>query len=142
MIAAISDGNCLLSKVTSNGYAYYLPVATATANTCEAVAGINLPNGVTVTQLDCLVYDNSTINNLSGYIRRIDMSAGGGPVTILNAPFSVDSTSVQMLTGTSTGLTFDDLAYSYYLIIFYNTGNFTTLGTDGRFYGCQITYNY
>jgi hypothetical protein len=126
-------------------YSYYRDVGGATIGACDAVANIQLPQGRTVTGMSCTAYDNSGVNsNAITFVLYRTALTGGAFVNLLQTPASVDSTAVQQLSDTTinnhANATIDNSAYTYTIFASFSTNNFSNLGTNGRIYGCSVSY--
>lgn len=128
---------CILAKYSSS--AVYLPVGTATS-ACDVYAPVQLPDGVTLTGLSCTVLDNIATNRLTPVLRAVTRSTGGSS-TIYQAPDSVDSSTIQTLTDTTTTApnVVDNSTKSYHLLMAYSTADFSV--HTGSIYGCSISYS-
>ena len=130
----------------ASSYAYYRIVAGATGASCDAFASIQLPQGRKLTSLTCLVFDNSgadgNSNALSFYLTRASLTTGTTQ-SIFSTPSSLDSTSVQQLSDTTpvvSAAIVDNANYAYYVFGSFSSNDFSNLGSNGRIYGCNVSY--
>ncbi|MBE9526674.1 MAG: hypothetical protein IME94_06830 [Proteobacteria bacterium] len=134
---------CKLSR--SSGYAYYLTAGAGTVSSCDAYAPIQIPDGVTITGLNCTFYDNNGANSLNASLRRVNTT--GGVQVIASTPSTVNSTSVQTVSKSASFSTplpnnlVDNNTYSYNIFVSYSASDFTTLGANARMYRCEVRYN-
>ncbi len=109
---------------------------------CRAVAGIQLPHGVTVTSLTCYLYDNNLLNGSSvfGRLHRSDFS--GTQATVFSTPQAINSEDVQVLSDTTVNTAgteiIDNQNYAYRLSIFFDDTD--TADENLRVYGCTVGY--
>lgn len=100
---------------------------------------LNLPDGVTITQVTCYVYD-AMANNLSGtmYLRRRTLSTGGW-INLTSLDYSTTGTP-GMVTSSSPLITasVDNAQYAFSL-----SSTMTANGVmSPTFYGCRVTFTY
>ncbi len=143
----IAGAGCIWSKIANGQYGYYnlVPAGTAGNILCDAVAPVQIPDGVTITALTCVFLDNYPSNQLTGKFNRINLTTGINEI-IFSTAGSVDSTSIQTLTDTTTTTPGQNIinnsTFAYSIAVdFSATGSaFETLGSDGGVYGCTISY--
>ena len=123
-------------------YAFFIKITGATNAACDAVAGVQLPDNVVMTGLHCLVLDNDASNDIHGELWRSSMVTPD-PQLIYTTDSSIDNAQVQTISGTTADplrTTVDNGLYVYYVVMNYSTNNFESLGGNGVFYGCRISY--
>lgn len=108
-------------------------------NGCDAFASVQLPDGATLTHMDCLVFDNDSGSsvNIDVDLRRIDLATSGASIVFSSAS-SVDSPSLQTISDTTTTLgKVDNSSYAY--LLWADFGPSSPVGLV--LYGCTIGYN-
>ncbi len=107
-------------------------------------APVTVPDGVTITQLDCYRYDNDAANNVGGSMvlyRRAYTSTTNESLGSVSLSTAGQSTSVQVVTVAVAGANnvVDNDLYQYYL-----SGTFLNTPALGSlyFYGCRVRYTY
>jgi hypothetical protein len=142
IISTLQVQYCVLHKGATTPYAFFIKITGATNAACDAVAGVQLPDNVVMTGLHCLVLDNDASNDLHGELWRASMVTPD-PQLIYTTDPSVDSAQPQTISGTTADplrTTVDNGLYTYHVVMNYSTNNFETLGGNGVFYGCRISY--
>lgn len=144
VIDNIDNANyCVLVKPLAASFSFFLPIPGATSVACDAVAGVQLPDDVTLTGLYCTVYDDFATNAIQGSLQRVDMDTGAVHTVYLTDQ-SVDVNDEQVVVDiTPDGIgrnIVNNATYAYTLAFYYTTFDFSTMGSLGRFYGCRITY--
>lgn len=138
-----SVGDCLLRGTTGN-YLFYATVATATNDQCFASAGVQLPDGATISRLDCIFYDNSATNSMNVHLARTSLLTGLSE-SILRTAETFNNASIQNRGDTTFntvgGNLINNSNYAYNLFLNFSTSNFSSLGSNARLYGCRITVN-
>lgn len=133
------DDTCSLRR-NINGYSYY---NTGSGLNCAAYMPVALPQGRTLVNMSCTVFDNdgNAGSNVDGIdLRRSSLSAGVSQAVFIG-PASVESTSVQQLVvnaPVSGRAVIYNNAYTYYIDAPFDEAAATL--TDIRVYGCVITY--
>lgn len=143
-----AGASCVWRTHETTAYGYYnlVPAGSSSGLTCDAVAGIQLPDKVDVTAINCTVYDNSAQNTITGFLHRVNLTTGARE-TMYQTAASVDSTNIQILSDTTintTGAeTIDNSTYAYWLVGRFSASSttFESLGSNGRVYGCTVSYN-
>jgi len=108
--------DCSWSTSAISRYGHYV---SGGSDACDAVAGIQLPHGATLTSLTCYLYDNDmTVGTaVFGRLHRHDFSDTLS--TVFSTPETVDSTSVQVLSDTTLNTAgvevIDNQNYTYHL---------------------------
>jgi hypothetical protein len=135
---------CVLIKGAMTSHAYFFKTSGATNVGCGAVAGVQLPDNVVVTGLHCRVLDNDDSNYIHAALWRTHLDTADPPQRIYATDQSVDSAQSQIISGTTADdplfMKVDNGQYAYYAAMNYSTNNFETLGGNGVFYGCRISY--
>lgn len=141
----ISASACRLQKntIVTQPYAYFTAHAGAAAG-CDAVAGIQLPHGATVTNLTCHLYDNDGTNQgIEARLRQVSYATGQA-ISVLNTPATMDSAAgVQAVSDASPTVgteVVDNNAYAYHIAAIFGNMDFTTVGDNARIYGCVVSY--
>jgi|GEM_PF-1167523 len=136
---------CVYFRGNLSSYGYFIAVAGATAASCDVNAGVSIPDGVTLTGLSCLVYDNEAVVT-NGYItaqlRRHDLATGAS-TSVYSTPITTDSTSVQVISDSTTSIGYnivDNSKYAYSIEINFGPSDFSTVGRNLRVYGCKLSY--
>ena len=112
---------------------YYYDVSTTNSN-CDAFAPLHLPDGATITDLSCSVFDNTASTSISASI----ITRGPFPVsTGFATPGTTDSTSDQTISDTGTHVV-DNGSRGYF--IFMNSSSSNTVGNNIRINYCTVTY--
>lgn len=144
IISVTSVQNCVLFKGIPTSYAYFLPISGSTNAACDAIASVQLPDNGVVTGLHCRVLDNSNINFIRAELWRTNLNTDVLPQRVYTTDQSVDSAQSQIISGTTADdplyTKVDNSQFAYYATIAYSTNNFETLGANGIFYGCRISY--
>ncbi len=136
---------CYLTKNYTIPYVYFRGEATATSVSCDAVAGIQLPHGATLSQLDCTVYDNSPNNSLKAHLKRVssDGSQDGLIEDVYITGTSTDGVVPQTISSTVVSVVgadvVDNSTYSYFLTVDWGSTDFSTLDADGRLLSCKVS---
>ena len=133
--------DCQLSSGVGN-FAYFSP--TSTSSVCGAQAPVQLPHGVTVRGINCLVFDSDSTAGSSIVIslhrKRIAFLS---PVieTVFTTSRSTDSSNgLQNISASDTDLgAVNNSFYSYYLHADFGT-NTDEASSSLRLYGCSINY--
>ena len=140
MHAFHDDGSatCQWHNDISLNKGYYVA---GSAQNCDAVAGIQFPNGVTVKSLSCYVFDSTSTDSIVLELKRFSIVTRT-ITTLFTTPSSGNGgfQNIKDTTGPATTAVVVDNTQAAYLI----TANFTT-GTDVSstnlaLYGCTVTY--
>jgi hypothetical protein len=144
IISTLQVQYCVLHKGATSPYAFFIKITGATNAACDAVAGVQLPDNVVMTGLHCLVLDNDASNDIHAALWRTHLDTADPPQRIYATDQSVDSAQPQIISGTTADdpifTKVDNGQYAYYAAMNYSTNNFETLGGNGVFYGCRISY--
>lgn len=136
-----TPGDCIFTGAFAN-YIYPELVATATNDQCFASAGVQLPDGATISRLECTFLDNSASNNMNAHLNRTNLLTGVN-TSVLRTDPTTDSTSVQTKSDTTFNTAgsevIENSIYGYNLFLNFSTTNFSSLGANARLYGCRIT---
>jgi len=119
----------------------FLTVSGATNAGCDAYAALRLPDGVTLTRLDCTVTDNTGFNTLQASLLRFERVTGSTS-NIFQTPTSANSGFIQTLsdaTANAGTAVVDNSSYSYQVFVDYSTNDFST-NFVGSVYGCAVNY--
>lgn len=138
----VDPGTCRLQK-TNTSYVYFAAHAGATGGSCDAVAGIQLPDGATLTNMNCYLYDNDGTNDgIEARLRRVDVATGTSD-NVFDTSITADSTNIQVMNDAApaagTSLV-NNGAYTYYLATVFGSMDFTTVDNNARIYGCTVSY--
>ena len=124
------------------GFAYFSSASTASA--CDARAPVQLPHGVTVTELSCTVRDNDATAGSSIVVSLIRNNIGlliESEFVLFTTSASLDLPGLQHIVGSTTPLgVVNNEQSSFYLLADYGT-NTDQASTNLRIYGCRIFYN-
>ena len=132
---SLDDAGCTIQHNTI-AYSYF----TGTAGSCDAIAPIQLPDGVTLTSLTCSVSDtDSTTDHLiTDVTLRRNRLGTAGVETVFVTPSSNDSGLQNISDTTTTSGVVDNSTYAYILWLDYGNPAASSLV---RIYGCSIAYN-
>ena len=131
----LDDANCTIDKISVQ-YSYF----SGTSGSCDALATIQVPDGVTLTSLTCRVFDTSaTAGHLitDVTLRRNNLTTGA--VETVFATGSTNDSGLQNISATTTtfGLV-DNSNYAYILWLDYGSA----VASDAvRIYGCSVAYD-
>lgn len=133
---------CVLRRSLS--YTFFLANINASSASCDAYAPVQLPDGATLTRLDCTVFDGGGFpgNSLQALLRRVTIS-NVSTSTVFDTGTSTDNINPQTISDTTaTNALVNNSLYTYILEMRWSSQNFQ-VGTDsGRIYGCSIAYEY
>lgn len=140
----LDPATCRLQKTGTSSYAFFAAHPGATGSACDAVAGIELPHGATLTNLTCHFYDNDgTGNGIQGRLRRVGFATGTSDI-VLDTSVTTDSAAgVQVVSDASPAAgmdVVDNNAYTYSIAAILGPMDFTTVGNNARIYGCVVSY--
>ena len=122
-------------------YSYLYFPTTSTYYQCMAVTGVSFPDGATVTNMTCSMYNNDTSSNFNPGINLYAQSVTSSNLYLISeVKAGDDSTSIQTVTDNTINLVINNQHYAYSLQFY--PRDTTTAGTDKRFYGCTIGYTY
>ncbi len=119
--------------VTNGTYRY---LSGGTSGQSSLNAGVSLPDGVTVTDFTCWIYDNSAAADIV-FLGLADSVADA----FICGPFSSGAAlAVVRTVGGSCNAVIDNSAATYYAHL--AVTNVAACGSNCRIYGCKITYTY
>lgn len=144
ILSPVNVQYCVLIKGEMTSYAYFNATSGAANAGCDALAGVQLPDNVMLTGLHCRVLDNNDSNYIQAALWRTNLITDDPPQSIYTTDQSVDNAQSQVVSGTTANdplfTKVDNGQYAYYVSMNYSTNNFETLGGNGIFYGCRISY--
>lgn len=133
---------CNWTAINSFAYGYFADTSSATGS-CDAVAGISLPDGVSLTGFNCSFFDNDATNLMIGRMFRVNL-ATGAIETIYQTASTSNSAAIQVVSDSIVNApgaeVVNNAVYTYYIAAQYSALDFTALGSNGRVYGCSATY--
>jgi len=135
----VSGDFCVWQSSVTSGYGYY---RSGSRTDCDPAAGVQLPDGATVTSLSCTVYDNYANYDVTLLLQRVDLSTGTRQV-IFATPDSSDNASIQVLEDTMVETAgyevIDNAAYAYSVVGIWGSRTDASSVNVGL-YGCSIAY--
>jgi hypothetical protein len=133
---------CSWTSLYSQGYGYFDTSSSATGS-CDPVAGISLPDGVTLTGLNCSLIDNDATNSMFARLYRVNMATGAIQFVYITGS-TTDSAAIQIVSDSTADTPdsnlVDNASYAYYVAIPFSTSDFSAIGAGARVYGCSVTY--
>lgn len=126
---------------TSN-FGFWTSIGT-TAATVEVIAPVHLPEGATVTTLDCYYYDNSASVSMDSEYKFGRRSWGGNPASLITvlAVTSGALNAIQVVSEPNTGNpVINNGTYQYWLYNSMERTEGTAFDGNNRSYGCRIQY--
>ncbi len=115
----------------------------STSTKLEVIAPVHLPDGATVTALDCYYYDNSgTVSmDLNHIFGRRSWQGSPSPLISLLAMTSGSLNTVVKITETDTGdPVINNQIYQYWLYNSMTRTEGSALDANTRSYGCRLEY--
>jgi hypothetical protein len=114
-----------------------------TSGVVEVIAPVNLPDGATVTALDCYYYDNSGTVSMDVEFVFGRRSWQGNPLSLVTLPATTSGTlnAIQRITETNTGdPAINNQTYQYWLYSSMTRTEGSAFDGNTRSYGCRIEY--
>ncbi|MDH5786214.1 MAG: hypothetical protein OEZ16_11490 [Chromatiales bacterium] len=139
--SSMLTGDEELCHLYRSGPAYFK--TSSTSSVCTMTGGIQLPQGVTLGNLSCNIYDN--VAGASPIIRLYRVPHDGSATETLfetPAPTSDQLAAVQNVTDTTNAFpgTVDNTQYSYVVSLLSGGVNTATAGLNLRFQSCTVSY--
>ncbi|MHC3993456.1 hypothetical protein ACXWTF_01380 [Thiomicrolovo sp. ZZH C-3] len=118
----------------------YAFLETGSASTAIAYANVNLPDGATVTSLECTLYNDDPAVTSDPHVTLYRV-VGAGAYTMADVTATGDSPSLQTVTDTTIAYPVVINSSSSYVITYVpNSGD--TSGSLKRFYACRVGYGF
>lgn len=134
------SGSCNWQATFGSEYGYF--VAGAGGTSCNAVAAVQLPDGVSMATFTCYLSDSSASHSIRGRLGRTDLAGGVNGLVFLT-PSTIDNGTIQILADTIpfsvNGEVVDNSTYAYYVAILF-TGDTNTVNLANKVHGCKIEY--
>jgi hypothetical protein len=137
------ETQCQLKHTST--YSYYRAVAGADSASCDAFADIRLPHGRTLTGLSCTVYDDTGTSGIRIKFNLIRVSLSEETDSkLFETPRSTGVDQREQLSDTTidnpaNGIV-DNKAFTYKIYANFSTNDFSSIGDNGRLYGCSVSY--
>jgi hypothetical protein len=126
----------------TQGYGYF---DTPEGTTCLIGAGLNLPDGATITGGGCILYDNIPPGNIQLSLIRTDISIVPNMITV----FSSTPTSDEPILAQAVNITLNsapanavvnNLLYAYSITAIFDTAGLEDSFDNLRLHNCTVTY--
>ena len=137
------DGQNACNYYKRNGAFSFRRSSSDTNAFCDAVAGIQIPDGVTLSRMDCGVNNTDTVNTVNVQLIRSNIFTGIDEV-IFETNIS-DNSGLQTLADPSPIIIgnrhiVDNSSYAYRILANYSTNDFS-ITVNTSIFGCRVGYN-